>query len=381
MAESSNWTHLHAQLHRTLLHRQILPSNQQLLVAVSGGQDSLCLIKMLLDLQPKWGWNLAIAHCDHRWRSDSEASANHVEQLAKNWGISYYLQTASDIPKTEAAARQWRYQALTEIAIAHNYPYIVTGHTASDRAETLLYNLIRGSGADGLSALTWMRPLADFRLPIVDFRLGNSGENPNSQISPDLQLQNLDENPQSKIQNPKSKIYLVRPLLEITRSQTGQFCQEQKLPIWEDSTNQDLKYARNRIRSQLLPYLETHFNPKAQQALAQTAELLRADVEYLELAASELLQRAISPITDNPQVNYQLPVKLNRLLLREAPLALQRRAMRQLLQQILPSAPSFQSVEKLTSLIGAPNRSQTDPFPGGAIARVENPLIILDIKL
>ncbi|NQE36616.1 tRNA lysidine(34) synthetase TilS [Microcoleus asticus] len=380
MAESSNWTHLHAQLHRTLLQRQILPSNQPLLVAVSGGQDSLCLIKLLLDLQSKWGWNLGIAHCDHRWRSDSEASANHVEQLAQNWGISYYLETSSDIPKTEAAARLWRYQALTEIAIAHNYPYIVTGHTASDRAETLLYNLIRGSGADGLSALTWTRPLLDFRLPIADFRLGNSGENPNSQISADFRLENQDENSQSKIQNLKSQIYLVRPLLEITRSQTGQFCQDQKLPIWEDSTNQDLQYTRNRIRSELLPYLETHFNPKAQQALAQTAELLRADVEYLELAASDLRQRAMSPIADNPQVNFQLPVKLNRPILREAPLALQRRAMRQLLQQILPSAPSFESVEKLTSLIVAPNRSQTDPFPGGAIGRVEHPSIILDIK-
>ncbi|MEG5039258.1 MULTISPECIES: tRNA lysidine(34) synthetase TilS [unclassified Microcoleus] len=380
MAESSNWTHLHAQVHRTLLYRQILPSTQRLLVAVSGGQDSLCLIKLLLDLQPKWGWNLGIVHCDHRWRSDSQASANHVEQLAKNWGISYYLETASDIPKTEAAARKWRYQALTEIAIAHNYPYIVTGHTASDRAETLLYNLIRGSGADGLSALTWTRPLLDFRLPILDFRLGNSGENPNSQISADFRLENQDETSQSKIQNLKSKIYLVRPLLEITRLQTGQFCQEQELPIWEDSTNQDLQYTRNRIRSELLPYLETHFNPKAQQALAQTAELLRADVEYLELAASDLLQRAMSPIADSPQVNFQLPLKLNRPILREAPLALQRRAMRQLLQQILPSAPSFESVEKLTSLIVAPNRSQTDPFPGGAIGRVEHPSIILDLK-
>ncbi|MEG3937201.1 MULTISPECIES: tRNA lysidine(34) synthetase TilS [unclassified Microcoleus] len=362
MAESSNWTYLHAQLHRTLLLRQILPSNQRLLVAVSGGQDSLCSLKLLVDLQPKWGWDLAITHCDHRWRSDSQLNASHVENLAKNWGISYYLQTALLVPKTEAAARQWRYQALTEIAIAHNYPYIVTGHTASDRAETLLYNLIRGSGADGLSALTWTRPLFDFRSPILDFR-----------------LENQNENSQSKIENLKSKIYLVRPLLEITRSQTGQFCQEQKLPIWEDSTNQDLKYARNRIRSELLPYLETHFNPKAQQAIAQTAELLRADVEYLELAASDLLQRAICPIADSEPVKFQIPVKLNRPILREAPLALQRRAMRQLLQQILPSAPSFDSVEKLTSLIAAPNRSQTDPFPGGAIARVEKPWIILDI--
>ena len=370
---TKEWTHLHAQLHRTLLHRKILPPNQRLLVAVSGGQDSLCLIKLLLDLQPKWGWHLAISHCDHRWRSDSEANAIHVENLAKNWGISYYLQTADRTPKTEAVARKWRYQTLTEIAIANNYSCIVTGHTASDRAETLLYNLIRGTGADGLCALTWQRPL-------FDFRLGNSEENHNSQISADFRLGNSGENPQSKIQNLKSKIYLVRPLLEITRVQTGQFCQEQKLPIWEDSTNQNLQYARNRIRSELLPYLETHFNPQTQQALAQTAELLRADVEYLELAASDLLQRAISPINAQNQINFQLPVKLNRPLLREAPQALQRRAMRQLLQQILPAAPSFASVEKLADLIAAPNRSQTDPFPGGAIARVEHPSIILDLK-
>jgi tRNA(Ile)-lysidine synthase len=362
---TNDWTHLHAQLHRTLLHRQILPLNQRCLVAVSGGQDSLCLIKLLLDLQPKWGWELAIAHCDHRWRSDSEASANHVENLAKNWGICYYLQTADRIPKTEAAARHWRYQSLTQIAIANNYLYIVTGHTASDRAETLLYNLIRGSGADGLSALTWQRPLDDFRLPILDFRLGDSDNN----------LVTFPSN--NPPENPKSKISLVRPLLEITRSQTGKFCQEQQLPIWEDSTNQDLQYARNRIRSELLPYLETHFNPQAQQALAQTAELLRADVEYLELAARELLQRAILTTNEQQHVNYQLPVKLNRQILREAPLSLQRRAMRQVLQQILPSTPSFESVEKLTGLIIAPNRSQTDPFPGGSIARVEHPAIIL----
>jgi tRNA(Ile)-lysidine synthase len=338
-----------------------------LLVAVSGGQDSLCLIKLLLDLQPKWGWELAIAHCDHRWRPDSEANANHVINLAKNWGICYYLTTADRPPQTEAAARSWRYQALAKSAIVNNYSYIITGHTGSDRAETLLYNLMRGSGADGLAALTWTRDfrlenLDDFRLPIADFK-----------------WENLDENLQSKTQNLKSKIHLVRPLLEITRTQTGQFCQEQKLPIWEDSTNQNLQYRRNRIRSELLPYLETHFNPKTQQALAQTAELLRADVEYLEFAARDLLKHAMSQIADSASLNFQLPVKLNRLILRQAHLALQRRAMRQLLQQILPAEPNFQSVEKLAELIAAPNKSQTDPFPGGAIARVEHPAIILEI--
>ncbi|MBW4431748.1 MAG: tRNA lysidine(34) synthetase TilS [Pelatocladus maniniholoensis HA4357-MV3] len=343
------WTPLHAKTHRTIRSRHLFERNQHLLVAVSGGQDSLCLIKLLLDLQQKWGWYLGIAHCDHRWRPDSQTNAQHIENLAKNWGISFYLETVEtserEAVQTEAAAREWRYKVLSAIAQQHNYQYVITGHTASDRAETLIYNLIRGTGADGLQALTWQRPLVD-------------------------------------------GIMLVRPLLEITRTETGQFCEDFQLPIWEDSTNQDLKYARNRIRQELLPYLCENFNPKVESALAQTAELLQAEVEYLEKAAQELREEAmrtegkdavnlstiisVSPCQNIPVSSSSFPFKLNRHVLQKAPLALQRRVMRQVLQQILPASPSFEQIEKLTALITAPNKSQTDPFPGGAIARVES---------
>ena len=83
---------------------------------------------------------------------------------------------------------------------------------------------------------------------------------------------------------------LVRPLLEFTRAQTAQFCQDLQLAVWEDATNQDLEYARNRIRQELLPYLQTHFNPQVESALSQTAELLQAEEEYLEQAAHQLLK-------------------------------------------------------------------------------------------
>ncbi|MEH2135578.1 tRNA lysidine(34) synthetase TilS [Nostoc sp.] len=328
------WTPLHAKIHRTMRSRHLFERNQRLLIAVSGGQDSLCLIKLLLDLQSKWGWNLGIAHCDHRWRSDSQANARHVENLAKTWDTSFYLETAKESINSEAAARDWRYQALSAIAQANNYQYIVTGHTASDRAETLLYNLIRGTGADGLQALTWQRPL-------------NTG------------------------------IMLVRPLLEVTRIQTEQFCQEFNLPIWEDSTNQDLQYARNRIRQELIPYLRENFNPQVESALAQTAELLQAEVEYLEKGAQQLREKALGIGDEEDLLTPILPLRLNRRVLQKAPLALQRRVMRQVLQQILTDAPSFEHIEKLTALIIAPNRSQTDPFPGGAIAQVEGDWIYL----
>ena len=187
---------------------------------------------------------------------------------------------------------------------------------------------MRGSGADGLQALNWKRPL-------------------------------------------DSNIMLVRPLLEITRTQTGQFCQDSQLPVWEDSTNQDLKYARNQIRQELIPYLRENFNPQVESALFQTAELLQAEVEYLEQAARQLHEQVVN------QENSDI-FQLNRRTLNKAPLALQRRVMRQVLQQIMPSAPSFEHIEKLTGLITAPNRSQTDPFPGGKIAKVEGDWIVLN---
>jgi tRNA(Ile)-lysidine synthase len=335
------WTNLHAKIHRTIRTRRLFKRHQRLLVAVSGGQDSLCLIKILLDLQSKWEWDLGIAHCDHRWRTDSLANAIHVEQLAKSWDILFYLETATQSLTSEAAARNWRYQVLSAIAKENNYHCIVTGHTASDRAETLLYNLIRGTGSDGLQALTWERPLT------------------------------LDIN-------------LVRPLLEITRTQTKQFCDDFHLPIWEDSTNQDLQYARNRIRQELIPYLQANFNPQVESALAQTAELLQGEVEYLETVAQNLRAQAAIASEGDEVVKFApvaiFPVRLNRRVLQTAPLALQRRVMRQALQQILPDAPSFEHIEKLTNLITAANRSQTDPFPGGAIAQIQGDWIYIHHK-
>lgn len=326
MSNRANWTPLHARLHKTLRQRRLL-QQQDVLIAVSGGQDSLCLAKLLADLQPKWGWKLAIAHCDHNWQFDAGLAA-HVAQFAQTLKLPFYLKIASDLTLSEAAAREWRYRALIEVAQAQGTANVVTGHTKSDRAETVLYNLIRGAGADGFAALTWQR-----------------------ELTPEVQL--------------------IRPLLEVTRTETGEFCQEQKLPIWEDAYNQDLKYARNRIRQELLPYLKTHFNPQVETALAQTSELLRADVEYLEQRATELRQQAMTSSEGNS------PLKLNRLVLQKAPLAIQRRVIRQFLKVACQSAPNYEQIEAVTTLITAPNRTRTSSFGQGTSAEVEGNWISL----
>ncbi|MEO1145843.1 MAG: tRNA lysidine(34) synthetase TilS [Cyanobacteria bacterium J06638_22] len=325
MTHAFSWTPFHARLHQTLRQRRLLERGQRILIAVSGGQDSVCLAQLLHDLQKHWHWHLAIAHCNHGWRSDADANADHVKALAQQWQLPFYGRTATEVILSEAQAREWRYAILIDIARQDGYTSIITGHTGSDRAETLLYNLMRGSGIDGLQALTWRRSLG-------------------------------------------KDLTLVRPLLDFTRSDTAEVCEDHDLKIWYDTTNDDLSFARNRIRQEVVPYLQEHFNPQVETHLSHTAELLRADVTLLEALAERLHHRASDPNATN---------RLSRSLLQSAPLALQRRVVRRFLKQQLPSLPQFDHIEKLVQLLDAPNRSQSDPFPGGAIARVDGDWVSL----
>lgn len=317
------WTSLHSQLHQILIDRQLLPVGAKILVAVSGGQDSLCLGQLLRDLQVRWQWKLSIAHCDHGWTQDV-GIAERVAQVAAMWRLPFQCETIANLPETEAAAREWRYQALTRMAQATCSSYIVTAHTETDRAETLLYNLIRGAGADGLTALNWQRQLT-------------------------------------------AEIKLVRPLLGINRAATGEFCREYQLPVWEDAYNRDRKYARIRLRTEIIPQLAAEFNPQVESHLARTAELLRAEVEYLESLALELYQSALAPEGG----------KLDRFVLYPTHLALQRRIIRHFLTQALDKMPTFNQIEETISLISAPNRTRTSTFSNGLAAEVSGRWIVV----
>jgi tRNA(Ile)-lysidine synthase len=317
------WTDLHSKFHKTLKSRPLLPKGKRILIAVSGGQDSVCLLKLLVDLQPKWHWQLAIAHCDHCWSTDV-GIADHVKTLADTWYLPFYLKIANNLKETEAAAREWRYQSLIEMAMEQAFSIVVTGHTQSDRAETFLYNLIRGAGSDGLQALTWQRQLT-------------------------------------------SNIQLTRPILNISRAETGAFCQRLQLPIWEDEFNEKLHYARNRIRQQLLPYLKTQFNPQVETVIAQTAELLQAEVHYLENTSKDLFNQIASN-----ELN-----QLNRLQLKNIPLALQRRIIRHFLKHNLDSSPNYEQIEEVIQLITAPNRSRSSTFPNYYIVEVRDNWLVI----
>ena len=312
---------LHSRAEREIKKRQLLPKAERILIALSGGQDSLCLVKMLLDLRQRWSWDLAVLHCDHGWSSDL-GIADHVQNIVNSWSIPFFLKATQTLPEREEAARNWRYQVLEEVAIKEGFSRIVTGHTQSDRAETLLYNLIRGTGTDGLAALDWVRFLP-------------------------------------------SGVAIVRPMLNITRQETGNFCAEYGLPVWEDAVNQKLQYARNRLRLEVIPHLVTHFNPQVEQHLGQTAEILRAESDYLESVVAEIVKKVVEP------------GRINRLALREIPLALQRRIVRKFLTEYFSKMPNFEQIETVIGLIYAPNRSKTSSFPGQVFIVVEGDWIVV----
>ncbi|HAN45703.1 MAG TPA: tRNA lysidine(34) synthetase TilS [Cyanobacteria bacterium UBA8156] len=302
-----------AKFGRWLRQSQRLPPQSRLLLAISGGQDSLALAQLLHWHRPRWQWAIVWGHGNHRLRPDADACAAHLAQLATQWGYPFVASTADCPLPSEAAARQWRYQALLAMARAHDCPYILTAHTRSDRAETFLLQLWRGASPGGLRAILPQRPLGDR--------------------------------------------WLIRPLLPFSRAETGALCRQQRLPVWVDPTNQHLGYRRNRLRQRVIPYLQRHFNPQLETRLSQTADLWHEDNTYLESLAAPLWQ---------PGQPLRCPV------LQSQPLALQRRVLRSFLQTHTGRFPTYRQIVMAIALLSAPPGTRSENLPGGSWLTVQS---------
>jgi tRNA(Ile)-lysidine synthase len=220
------------------------PGTAPVLVACSGGADSLALLAAAVFEAREQPWTVVGVTVDHGLHEASAAVATRVvgqmATLGADETASIRVSVTAQGQGLEAAARQARYAVLEEIADRYGSSTVLLGHTLDDQAETVLLGLTRGSGA---------RSLAGMRRSFGVFR---------------------------------------RPLLELTRAQTEQACHAQDIAWWSDPANDDARFARARVRSRVLPMLEAELGPGVAAALARTADLLRADVEQLdELAEAE----------------------------------------------------------------------------------------------
>jgi len=259
------WSREHLRLHRWLLQQPaLLPQGAPLLLAVSGGQDSMALLGLLLGLQRLHHWRLYLWHGDHGWRSDSGQQAQDLaawcQQHQFNLQVDCLDSAHNRSGLNEATARQWRYQSLEQHARECGCSHVVTGHTASDRAETLLLHLARGSHRRGLASLPSQRPLAETGEPTL---------------------------------------LLSRPLLIFSRDETAQICRDLQLPIWLDPSNDDRRFSRNRVRHEVLPVLED-LHPGAARRLSSTAGRLEQEQrcinEWVDVALKWLLGSDQGPL-------------------------------------------------------------------------------------
>ena len=320
-----------------IIAKGLLHPNQRILLAISGGQDSICILKILFLLQSKWDWKLGIVHCDHRWNSISQLQANYVSQLAHSMEIDYYQAITIYSINSETSARNWRYELIKQIAHSHQYRAIITAHTASDRLETFMYNLIRGCGVTGLQALTWKRHLSQKKC-INAFSLYEK----NLQI---LQIFFKESNDRVQNQRNKKHISIVRPLLSITRVQIRILLTNWEFPVWSDPTNRFIKIYRNRIRHRLIPYMRLYFHPKIDQALSQWTELVHYETIFLDKLAKQIRsQLEIFILNQKDNSTYiALPIEI----LCSLPIFLQQRIIKQFIEKNTPNKIIFHQIEHI----------------------------------
>ncbi|QNI90453.1 tRNA(Ile)-lysidine synthetase [Synechococcus sp. BOUM118] len=247
------WSPWHDRLHRRLQQQpKLLPERQPLLLAVSGGQDSMALLVLLQELQRLHHWPLNIWHGDHGWHSGSAVIAADLRSWCQRRDLPIQVdQAPQGSTASEASARHWRYSQLRQRAEELGAD-VVTGHTASDRAETLLLQLARGTDLAGLGALRPVRPISN---------------------------------------NSPNGAQLRRPLLGFSRADTSAMCRDLQVPIWQDPSNQSSDFARNRIRAEVLPVLE-QLHPGCSQRMANLAER----TSQLRDTQQELIHLALQPL-------------------------------------------------------------------------------------
>lgn len=282
-------------------------SGERLVVGVSGGADSVCL----LDSLHRLGVPVVVAHFDHALRPGSWADGRHVLRLAARLGVPAVAQRVdpgrlrAEKGSLEDIARRARYRFLGDVARQSGCGTLAVGHTQDDQAETVLLHLLRGAGAQGLRA---MQPATSLRR--VTGREADHG------------------------------LRLIRPLLGVPRQATEAYCRARRLVFRRDPTNAETCFARNRIRSELLPLLAT-YNPAIRETLARTADILAAEAE-----ASEALLGAFAPALILPLADGRLAVEADDL--RALPVGLQRLVLRAILQRLsLEGAEvGFEAVER-----------------------------------
>lgn len=297
------------QVRRTIENHALLVRSDAVVVGVSGGPDSLCLLHLLLRLREEYDLRLHVAHLHHGARgADADADAEFVAALAAEWGLPVTVERR-DVPALarehrlafEEAARRVRYAFLARVAGEIGARRIAVAHNADDQAETVLMHFLRGAGPAGLRGMLPSTPITDYRMlkPLREQEAGCKMQDSHLHLA---------------------SCIIIRPLLDVLRVDIERYCAEQGLQPHFDRSNLDTTYFRNRLRHELLPLLET-YNPNVRARLRHTAAVIAADYDLL----AQLRERAWD---DTVQDEREASIVFGRAVWRALPVALQRAVLR-----------------------------------------------------
>ncbi|MBA7661992.1 tRNA(Ile)-lysidine synthase [subsurface metagenome] len=331
MAKKERQKFLQQRVLGFIQENQLVSGQHCLLVAVSGGPDSVCLLYILVKLREELGIRLHVAHLNHQLRgADSEADAHYVSDLAHRLDIPATIEQrdvkayqAQQRISLEEAAREVRYTFLAQVAKSIGVNRVAVGHTANDHIETILMHLIRGTGTKGLRGLQ----------------------------------------PSSLWQSSGNSLTIIRPLLPISRQETADYCYSHQFAPRIDASNLSLSPLRNRIRHQLMPLLES-YNPRVAEALLRTARIAGDDLAFLDKETDRLWNKIVQ--------KQRNTITLDKQKFLELPSALKRYLLRRVIEDLLGNLKDIESrhIEEIMDALTKPAGKRLS-LPGGLIFSIE----------
>ncbi len=319
---------------KTIQKYNLLCPDDKVVVALSGGPDSVALLDSLVKIAPKMNLSLLVAHYNHKLRgNESEKDEAFCQKLSESYGLPFLCGRMDSAKKQKGESpedfyRRQRYTFLNKVANKNHAQKIALGHNLQDQAHTVLLRLVRGSSLEGLKGIEPIR----------------------------------------------EKKY-VRPLIEVSRKEIIEYLSKNKISYRKDSSNKDEKYLRNKIRARLIPLLKKEFNPKIEEDLAQTAKILRGDDDFLKTHVAQSLQSEYI-------IKNETSVSMNIDYLLGLHAAVRSRLFKTVLDDMVTSKQAVTSkhINNVESILQNNVSGKSVSLPGNLIARREYNSLILERK-
>lgn len=317
------------KLIRFLDDHHIFIENKKILVAISGGPDSVALLHFFKQYRYEWNLHIVAVTVNHQLREGAEEDIQYVRHLCDLWNIRLISETVDvkgykNLHKvsTQVAARKLRYEVFANVMAEEKAHYLALGHHGDDQIETLIMSLMRTTNVSGFTGIPHERPF-------------NEGQ-------------------------------IIRPLLAVTKEEIEQYCTRHKLSARIDPSNEDISYTRNYVRKLIVPKLKEK-NESLHITMQQLAETLREDETYLQQEAEKVFKKNVR------RDKVAKKVTINRTKLSEYAVPLQRRVYRltlDYLYETLPSQLSYSHEEIFLSLLQKNNKNKLLHFPKGLLVEV-----------